>query len=135
MRLAFAICVLLLSMPAATQAALKKPVGPVRQSLTEFCPCCRKACVKPWSIPDRWDDWDSIPGHEEWANNGVWDHEPYVDTNANGYYDPGEPFTDQNGDGVWNAEYYHPFNTGYVGWKDLGLFFVLKAGSTDGPQV
>jgi hypothetical protein len=122
-------------MPAALQAALKAPVAPTRKSLAEICPCCRKACEKPWSVVDRWNDSLIIRGHEDWANNGVWDHEPYQDTNASGYYEPGEPFTDQNGDGIYNEEYYHPFNTGYVAWKDLGLALVLKPGSADGTQA
>jgi hypothetical protein len=135
MRLALAVFALLLSMPAASQAALKAPVAPTRKSLAEICPCCRKACIKPWSIPDRWDDSLGVRGHEDWDNNGVWDHEPFRDTNGDGYYEAGEPFTDQNVDGVYNEEYYHPFLTGYVAWKDLGLVLVLKPGSTDGPQI
>jgi hypothetical protein len=129
MRLALAVLALLLSVPAVTEAALKGPMTPNRQSLTESCPCCRKACLKPWSFADRWNDTLTIRGHEDWANNGVWDHEPFQDVNGNGLYDSGEPFTDQNGDGVYNEEYYHPLNTGYVAWKDLGLPLVLKPGS------
>jgi hypothetical protein len=135
MRLVLAAFALLLSIPALSSAALKRPAAPTRQSLTEICPCCRNPCVKPWSIPDRWNDTLVVSGHEDWANNGVWNHEPFQDTNGNGTYDDGEPFTDQNGNGVWDAEYYHPFNTGYVAWKDLGLLLVLKPGSTDGPQI
>jgi hypothetical protein len=131
MRLALAI-VLLLSIPLASEAALKAPAPATRRTLAEFCPCCRKACVKPWSIPDRWADSLAIPGHSDWDNNGVWDHEPYQDVNGNGYRDQGEPFTDQNGDGQYNEEYYHPLNTGYVAWKDAGLPLVIKPGSPSG---
>jgi hypothetical protein len=135
MRLVFAVALLLSAPIASSEAALKPPAPATRRTLAEFCPCCRKACVKPWSIPDRWADTFVFPGHQDWANNGIWDHEPFQDTNGNGYYDQSEPFTDQNGDGQYNEEYYHPLNTGYVAWKDAGLPIVLKPGSTDGPTV
>jgi hypothetical protein len=99
---------------------------------------CTTDCVKPIVIPDRWDD-DSVPGSGGWANNGVWDSEIFTDTNGNGIWDPGEPFIDGSSmnsrsghgplDGLYNAEYYHPLNTGYVGWKDLGLELTFKQGS------
>jgi hypothetical protein len=134
MRLALAVA-LLLSTPVASGAALKTPAPATRHTLAEFCPCCRKSCVKPWSIPDRWADTFTVTGHEDWTNNGIWDHEPFQDVNGNGYYDSGEPFTDQNGDGQYNEEYYHPVNTGYVAWKDAGLPIVLKPGSPSGATV
>lgn len=131
MRLALAIA-LLLTIPAVAGAALKKPVAPTRQTLVQVCPCCRHPCEKPWSIPDRWNDSLAVSGHLDWDNNGIWDHEPFQDMNGNGLHDWNEPFTDQNGDGQYNEEYYHPFNTGYVAWKDAGLPLVLKCGSPSG---
>lgn len=86
------------------------------------------SCLKPWVLPDRWDDVTVIPGHEDWANNGQFDGEPFDDRNDNGFYDVGEPYKDQNGDGIRNEEYYHPLNTGYIGSKDIGREFVLKPG-------
>jgi len=111
------------------------PKAPIRQAEhVDFCPCCRHACLKPWAIPDRWDDSSDL-GHPDWMNNGVHDHEPFEDKNGNGLYDPGEPFTDQNGNRQYDEEYYHPLNTGYVAWKDAGLPIVLKPGSPSGTTV
>jgi len=122
-------------LPVLLAAALAgPPKAAMRQSAGDinFCPCCRVSCTKPWVIPDRWNDGLVIPGHEDWANNGRWDQEPFTDTNGNGYRDAGEPFTDQNGDGQYEEEYYHPINTGYVAWKDAGMELVLKPGSSTG---
>jgi len=102
---------------------------------------CKVQCLKPWSIPDRWDDQAVIASHPDWANNKQWDQEKFTDTNGNHYYDSGEPFQDGvsawtkakgTADGVYNEEYYHPLNTGYVAWKDLGLELTLKAGNPSG---
>src|SRR4051812_2321426 len=59
---------------------------------------CSVDCVKPISIPDRWDD-NSVPGATGWANNGVWDSEKFTDANGNEIYDLGEPFVD--GSSAW----------------------------------
>ena len=114
----------------AASLALAGPKSPTQRSAldTNDCPCCRMSCIKPWVIPDRWDDTTVIPGHEDWANNGKYDAEPFTDTNGNGFYDSGEPYKDQNGDGRRNEEFYHPFKTGYVGSKDIGREFILKPG-------
>jgi len=101
-------------------------------------------CMKPWSIPDRWDDATVIPSHPNWANNKQWDQEKFTDTNGNHYHDAGEQYQDGssawtkgNGqaDGQYNEEYYHPLNTGYVAWKDLGLELTLKPGDPKDASV
>ena len=98
---------------------------------------CSIDCVKPMTIPDRWDDF-SVTGSVGWSGNGQWDSEKFTDTNGNGLYDPGEAFVDGSSayttsghgpvDGQYNAEYYDPLNTGYVASKDVGLEVVLAAG-------
>jgi hypothetical protein len=105
---------------------------------------CSTSCVKPIAIPDRWDDFsvmDPKTGkpYGPWSGNGIWDGEKFTDTNGNRYYDAGEPFQDGTDvtkggsagpkDGKYDGEYYHPFNTGYVAWKDLGLELNLKYGN------
>jgi hypothetical protein len=124
---------LLISCLAAT-VTWAGPKSPVERSAldTNDCPCCRLSCLKPWALPDRWDDTTVIPGHEDWANNGQYDAEPFDDVNANGYYDAGEPYKDQNGDGRRNEEFYHPLRTGYTAVTDLGKQIVLKPGSPSG---
>jgi hypothetical protein len=99
---------------------------------------CSVDCVKPISIPDRWDD-SGVPGATGWANNKVWDRETFSDTNGNGIYDPGEPFTDGSSafsksghgplDGVFSAELYDPLTTGYLSSKDLGTQITMVGGS------
>jgi hypothetical protein len=84
---------------------------------------CSVQCVKPWTIPDRYDDVTGIPGYmgggprnnqrPDWRNNNNLDMEPFTDANGNYLYDFGESFTDGNGDGVFNQEAYHPSLTGY----------------------
>jgi hypothetical protein len=105
---------------------------------------CSVDCVKPISIPDRWDD-NGVPGSVGWANNGVWDREIFSDTNGNGLHDPGEPFIDGSSaftkggagplDGIYSAESYDPLNTGYVASKDSGLEITLRMGAPSGASV
>jgi hypothetical protein len=91
-------------------------------------------CLKPWSIPDRWDDQTLIPGYPSWRNNKYYDMEDFDDANDNGVYDPGEPYQDDNNDGIFNWEYYDPVFTGYTAAKDHGLQITLKAaGPKDAP--
>lgn len=56
---------------------------------------CAVSCLKPWSIPDRWDDTTPIPGYDvgrnAWVNNEQWDREEFIDQNENGRWDAGEP--------------------------------------------
>ena len=114
----------------ASPAFASKP-APIRQGNdvpAGVCPCCETVCLKPWSVADRWDD-TSVPSHLDWVNNGRHDHEPFADTNGNRVHDPGEPYTDQNGNQQYDEEFYHPFLTGYVAWKDSGRPVVLKPGS------
>lgn len=94
-------------------------------------------CLKPWSIPDRWDD-SGRPGWPQWANNDYWDSEKFDDTNENGLWDPGETFYDGvddggklNGgkDGQYTSEFYHPFLTGYIASRDLGELMRFKVAS------
>jgi len=105
---------------------------------------CSIDCVKPISIPDRWDD-NSVPGAVGWSGNRQWDSEKFTDTNGNGVYDAGEPFQDGTSaftrggagplNGRYDAESYDPLNTGYVASKDLGLEITLKAGAPTGANV
>ena len=105
---------------------------------------CQVTCVKPWAIPDRWND-NTWPAAKGWNNNGVWDREKFTDTNKNGYHDAGEPSIDgssawtKNGagptDGQYNEEFYNPITTGYVAWKDLGTELTLKAGTPGAAQA
>ena len=105
---------------------------------------CSVSCVKPWSIPDRWDDFTAIPGYTgggrrtaDWRNNLHWDNEDFTDTNSNRLHDPGEPFVDGNGNGKYDEEAYHPSLTGYGPDPvpgnylspngDLGLELILHA--------
>lgn len=126
MRIILAIFALFLWSPA-----LAGPKSPIQRSSldTNECPCCRMSCLKPWVLPDRWDDVTVIPGHEDWASNGQYDAEDFDDLNNNGFYDAGEPYKDQNKDGHRNEELYHPFRTGYTPDKDAGQPIVLKPGS------
>lgn len=107
---------------------------------------CAVSCIKPISIPDRWDDVTPIAGYDgsvpkrpNWRNNGKFDQEPFTDANSNGVYDSGETFSDQNGNGVFDAEAYDPLNTGYIAdanpsnplapGGDAGLVLTLHLGS------
>jgi hypothetical protein len=98
---------------------------------------CTVQCVKPISIPDRWDDATGIPGYmgglvggkltPNWRNNGRWDSEALVgDVNGNGLYDPGDAYEDRNGNGIYDSELYDPATTGYRPAVDLGLELTLK---------
>jgi len=112
---------------------------------------CAVSCLKPWSIPDRWDDITPFPGYETgrdaWVNNEQWDHEEFIDQNGNGIWEPGEPVdpgSDENGNGQYDEEYYHPVTTGYQpdptsppnsqngNEGDIGLELLLKAGNPSG---
>lgn len=88
----------------------------------EYYIVCGTDCVKPWSVPDRWDDTDG---------DGRYDGpEPFTDVNGNGQWDPGEPFTDRNGNGRWDdGEPYDPVGTGYLPPGDVGLQVQLKIGN------
>jgi Flp pilus assembly protein TadG len=88
----------------------------------EYYFVCSTDCVKPWSMPDRWND---VNGNGEYDNA-----EPYTDVNGNGQWDPGEPYTDENGNGAWDPdEPYDPMGTGYLPPGDIGLRITLKLGS------
>jgi hypothetical protein len=94
---------------------------------------CATTCLKPFSIPDRWDD-TGRPGWPRWSGNLHWDSEKFTDQNGNGLYDEGEPFQDgvdgsQGGgpqDGLYTSESYHPLLTGYIASKDLGELMRFK---------
>ena len=95
---------------------------------------CKVQCLKPWSIPDRWDD-SGRPGWPQWKDNERWDSEKFTDQNGNGLYDNGEPFEDGVGtgkkdtgpqDGQYTSEFYHPLLTGYIASKDLGDLMRFK---------
>ena len=111
-------------------------------------PVCKVTCLKPWSIPDRWND-NTWPVDKVWSGNQHWDREKFTDTNQNQLYDSSptpEAWTDGSSeysgkktdgilDGQYNEELYHPINTGYVAWKDLGLELTLKAGNPSGTSA
>ena len=127
-----ALPLLLLLLPALSSAA------PVRLP-TGCLPVCETNCLKPFAIPDRWDDVTLLPGHDDWQGNGRWDAERLVtDVNGNGLYDAGDGYDDANGNGAYDAEAYHPLLTGYIPEPypgntlspdgDLGIALVLKEG-------
>lgn len=102
-------------------------------------PACETRCLKPFVIPDRWDDVHAIAGHDDWRGNGRYDAERVTaDSNFNGLYDPGEAFDDTNGNGVYDAEAYNTLLTGYIPDPypgntlspngDFGLQLTLKEG-------
>ncbi|MEP7028297.1 MAG: hypothetical protein ABI960_06860 [Candidatus Eisenbacteria bacterium] len=109
------------------------------------------SCIKPISIPDRWDDVTPIPGYTggskkpNWAGNGRYDFESFTDLNANHLWDPGEPYTDSNGNGAYDREAYDPVTTGYnadanaanglAPAGDLGLEFVLQPPGASAPTI
>jgi len=112
---------------------------------------CSVSCVKPWSIPDRWDDVTGIPGYmgdgpgrspTDWRNNDDFDHEIFTDSNESGKWEPGETYTDGNGNGRYDQEGYHPSLTGYGPDPvpgnflspngDLGLELTLHPGMPSG---
>jgi len=105
---------------------------------------CGVQCVKPFSIPDRWDDITPIPGYTggnkrpNWQNDGKYEQEDFTDANDNSLWDKGEAFVDGNGNGEWDHENYHPNLTGYIPDPypgntfapsgDLGLELMLHPG-------
>jgi hypothetical protein len=112
-------------------------------------PLCAVSCIKPLSIPDRWDDTTSVAGYTgggrkpNWRMNNSYDHEDFGDLNGNGLYDAGEPYTDANLNGLYDAERYDPIATGYIADPepsnvvapngDLGLQIELKANNGSKP--
>jgi hypothetical protein len=100
---------------------------------------CETNCLKPFAVPDRWDDVTLLAGHEDWRGNGRWDAERITgDGNGNGLYDPGDAYDDANGNGQFDAEPYNALLTGYIPdpypgntlspLGDFGLQIVLKEG-------
>jgi hypothetical protein len=86
---------------------------------------CGMTCIKPWSIPDRWDDVTPVAGYQggivngkrlpNWRGNGNWDSEPLTnDVNGNHLYDPGDTYEDSNANGAYDSETYDSALTGYV---------------------
>lgn len=94
---------------------------------------CRVSCMKPWTIPDLWDDVTLVPGYPKWRNNKAYDFESFTDLNGDRLWEPGEPYVDAGTppDGKWTSEFYHPIITGYTASKNLGQLVTLKA---DGPN-
>jgi hypothetical protein len=127
-----ALFMLLVAIPALADINPRK--------LGDGClPSCETGCLKPFAIPDRWDDSTNVAGYASWNKNGRFDSEKVTnDVNFNGLYDPGDQYGDANGNGQYDAETYHPLFTGYIpdsypGNKlspngDLGLQLVLKEG-------
>jgi hypothetical protein len=116
---------------------------------TGCAPLCAVSCVKPISIPDRWDDVTGIAGYmggvrmPNWRLNNAYDFESFMDGNANLLHDDGEAFEDNNGNGIYDAEAYDPIATGYIAGPepsnalapsgDLGLELILKASNGSKP--
>jgi len=105
-------------------------------------PSSTACCVKPWSIPDLWDDTTPIAGYSTgkspWQDNGMWNGEEFTDSNDNRLYDPGEEFTDGNGNGVYDSEHYdrelsQANEAGFIPTLppdgNVGMQVVLKLGS------
>lgn len=85
---------------------------------------CDVRCVKPWAIPDRWDDSGG-------PNPGQYDTgDDFTDVNMNFTWDPGEPYSDDDGNGVYTPpEFYDPILTGYNAPGDVGASITLKIGN------
>jgi Flp pilus assembly protein TadG len=133
------------------QVAMKQIGAPVNDALVSanavaHCGAvCNNQCVKPWSPPDRWNDFSNVAGHANWNGNNQYDSEPWTDRNGNFQYDQGvDTFTDQNANGRFDGEEYHPLLTGYIPDPypgnslspngDLGLQIVLKHDNGGNPQ-
>jgi Flp pilus assembly protein TadG len=95
---------------------------------------CSASCMKPWSIPDRWDDQSDV-GYPAWQNNGFYDKEEFTDQNDSGYWEQGESWEDLNNDGKYNLEFYDPEVTGYQADKDHGFQLELKANNNTKPAA
>jgi hypothetical protein len=93
---------------------------------------CAASCMKPWSIPDRWDDQSDV-GYPAWQNNGFYDKEDFSDLNDSGFWEQGEPWQDLNNDGAYNLELYNPEVTGYMADTDHGFQLELKANNNTKP--
>ncbi|MFH0778658.1 MAG: Tad domain-containing protein [Candidatus Eisenbacteria bacterium] len=78
----------------------------VAKAILEVFPTTSACCVKPWAIPDLWNDQTPIAGYPTWANNGRWNGEEFTDSNGNRLWDPGETFKDENGNDVYDSEHY-----------------------------
>ena len=111
---------------------------------------CAVSCIKPISIPDRWDDVTAIVGYNggkngNWGHNDKFDQEPFMDSNGNSLWDEGEAFVDKNGNGIFDSEAYDPLNTGYIAdanpsnlfapQGDVGLVITLHPGSAGNAPV
>lgn len=136
---------LVAALACARFAAAEALAPPTARQLPAGClPVCQTSCLKPFALPDRWDDVTPIAGHDDWRDNELWDRENFQDSNGNGLYDPGETFSDTNGNGQYDSEAYNGLLTGYIpdpypGNRlapngDFGLQLVLKAGVADRSQ-
>lgn len=80
------------------------------KAAAEITPTASVCCVKPWGVPDLWDDTTPIPGYtsgkDKWNENGQWDGEEFTDLNDNRLWDPGESFVDGNSNGAYDSEHY-----------------------------
>jgi len=108
------------------------------KATAELIPSSSVCCVKPWALPDLWDDRTVIAGHADWQNNKHWDCEEFTDLNDNRLWDTGESFVDANSNGVWDAEHYDPVlsranQEGYIPENpptgQVGQKFTLKVNS------
>jgi hypothetical protein len=94
------------------------------RATAEVFDVCDVQCVKPWAVPDRWDDTSG-------PNPGKYDTgDPFDDLNGNYVRDAGEPYTDKDGNGVYTPpEFYDPLLTGYNAPGDVGTTITLKVGN------
>jgi len=80
------------------------------KATAEVIPSASACCVKPWALPDRWDDTTPIMGYDKgkdaWQGNGEWNGEEFTDGNGNGLWDTGEAFVDGNVNGLYDSEHY-----------------------------
>jgi hypothetical protein len=100
-----------------------------------FAEICNVICLKPFSIPDRHDDFNAPAYYADaWNGNGLYDQENFTDTNKNRAYDFGEAYEDLNSNFVFDQEFYDPLLTGYIASKDHGLQLELKANNSSKPE-
>ena len=102
--------------------ALLKTTDVTASATAKIGQVCFSDCIKPWAVPDRWDDLNE---------DGKYDYaEPWTDLDSNGVWNTGEPWKDLNFNGVYDPdEPYDPIGTGFLPATDIGVQIVLKVGN------